>query len=94
MKLFRFYDGVEDILLVAKDANDAFDVVGEHLKGTGMEHNDVEAALDELIMARLAVYEDDSQLFPFVGEDKTTKIMKTPSEIVAEGRRVVRWVIY
>jgi hypothetical protein len=54
MKLFIFYDGIEEIIVAANDREDAFTVIEEQF---GAE------AADELIMSRMSEYPDDFQ-FP------------------------------
>jgi hypothetical protein len=53
MKLFLFYDSLEEFLVVAKDRNDAFMVIEERY---GAE------AADELIMSKMIEYPDDFQM--------------------------------
>jgi hypothetical protein len=53
MKLFLFYDSLEEFLVVANDRNDAFMVIEERY---GAE------AADELIMSKMIEYPDDFQM--------------------------------
>lgn len=50
LKLFVIYDGVEEILVSAKDQDDFWAVLGEHFS-----END----LDELLLSTLKEYPDD-----------------------------------
>jgi hypothetical protein len=73
--LFLFTDDIEEFLVVARDADDAFAVIDEELG----PNDDGDPTADTLILSKLYEYPDDFEFGPGI----------TAAYFVAGGRRLV-----